>query len=313
MNRERPLVLGLCAFVCLACAAKAPGADALPRELVDAIGDQLAHGYVFPERAAEMTRAIEARAEDGAYDDLDRPALASALTRDLQAISHDGHLRVLDHAPAAPGPAPGGPQHVIGATSRDEQGVAYIELLTFGVPTELAGEEITRAMNEAADASALILDLRANGGGMPKTVVFVASYLFDARRVHFDTMTNPSRGTTEETYTDPNVPGPHFGANKPVYVLTSKRTFSGAEEFAYCLQALARVTVVGEASGGGAHAGGPVELPHDFALWLPQMRPVHPVTHANWEGTGVVPDVVVAPAKALDRARELAHAAVAGH
>jgi len=33
---------------------------------------------------------------------------------------------------------------------------------------------------------------------------------------------------------------------KPVYVLTSARTFSGAEEFAYDLQQLQRATVVGD-------------------------------------------------------------------
>lgn len=37
------------------------------------------------------------------------------------------------------------------------------------------------------------------------------------------------------------------------FVLTSKRTFSGAEEFTYDLQNEKRATIVGETTGGGAH------------------------------------------------------------
>ena len=101
------------------------------------------------------------------------------------------------------------------------------------------------------------------------------------------------------------MPGEKFGADKPVYVLTSKRTFSAAEALAYDLQALKRAVIVGQPSGGGAH---PFEYrrihPH-FVLWSVTQKSVNPITQGNWQGTGVQPDVRVAAELALDTAMDL--------
>ena len=94
-----------------------------------------------------------------------------------------------------------------------------------------------------------------------------------------------------------------------MYVLTSGRTFSGAEEFAYNLQALKRATIVGETTGGGAHPGGIVTLPHGLAVFVPTGRAINPITKTNWEGTGVKPDVAVPADTALEKALELARRA----
>jgi len=102
------------------------------------------------------------------------------------------------------------------------------------------------------------------------------------------------------------VSGKKFGAGKPVYVLTSSRTFSGAEEFAYDLQTQKRATIVGETTGGGANPGGPVRLPYDLTLFVPTGRAINPVTKTNWEGVGVKPDVAVSADSALDVAHGLA-------
>ena len=107
------------------------------------------------------------------------------------------------------------------------------------------------------------------------------------------------------------VPGRRFGESKPLYILTSGRTFSAAEAFAYNLQALGRATVVGEITGGGAH---PFEYrrvhPH-FAVDLPEARSINPITGSNWQGVGVQPDVAVPADQALAKALELAHVAIA--
>jgi hypothetical protein len=56
------------------------------------------------------------------------------------------------------------------------------------------------------------------------------------------------------SWTRSPVPGNRL-ADKPVYVLTSASTWSGAEQFSYDLKMLRRATLVGETTGGGAHAG----------------------------------------------------------
>jgi C-terminal processing protease CtpA/Prc len=91
-----------------------------------------------------------------------------------------------------------------------------------------------------------------------------------------------------------------------VYVLTSKRTFSGAEEFTYNLKNLKRATIIGETTGGGAHPGGGFRISEHFGMFIPTGRAISPITKTNWEGTGVTPDVNVPADQALLVARIMA-------
>ena len=63
---------------------------------------------------------------------------------------------------------------------------------------------------------------------------------------------------------------------KAHYVLTSKRTFSAAEEFTYNLKSLKRAKIVGETTGGGAHPGGGRRINEHFAIWVPTGRAINP-------------------------------------
>ena len=94
------------------------------------------------------------------------------------------------------------------------------------------------------------------------------------------------------------IEGLNFG-EADVYVLTSSRTFSGGEGFAYDLQAAQRATVVGEVTAGGAHAQRSERIDERFDVAMPWARVVNPITKSNWEGTGVQPDVAVAANDAL--------------
>jgi C-terminal processing protease CtpA/Prc len=91
-----------------------------------------------------------------------------------------------------------------------------------------------------------------------------------------------------------------------VYVLTSRATFSAAEGFAYGLQALGRAVIVGDTTGGGAHAGGLHRVTDHFGVWVPGARAVNPITQRNWEGIGVRPDVAAPEGEALGVAHALA-------
>jgi C-terminal processing protease CtpA/Prc len=102
------------------------------------------------------------------------------------------------------------------------------------------------------------------------------------------------------------VPGRRYGEKKPVYVLTSSRTFSGAEEFAYNLKQLKRATIVGETTRGGAHPVELIRLDEHYSVSMPVGRAVNPVSGDNWEGRGVAPDYYVLEAEAFDVAYRLA-------
>lgn len=286
------------------------------REVIEALIGVLNNTYVYPEKAAAMERALRMRQAQHAYDGIEnRVVFAQTLTADLQQVVKDRHMflgvgcstAVSPRGAARPGPPLA--TKIFGEVRRLEGNVAYIEITSFGAPAELVREEIQKTMSAAADASALILDLRRNPGGDPGTVALVSSYLFGDQRVHLNSLYSRETNSTEDYFTNPAVQGTKFGITKPVYVLTSGGTFSAAEEFAYNLQSLKRAVIVGETTGGGAHPGGAVPLPLGFSIRVPSGRAINPITKTNWEGTGVTPNVPAAAGTALEVAHRLALAA----
>ncbi|MBC7897224.1 MAG: S41 family peptidase, partial [Cytophagaceae bacterium] len=178
--------------------------------------------------------------------------------------------------------------------------VGYVELLSFAYqPNEIA-DAVASAMTKVADTDALIFDVRANGGGSPDAVRLISSYIFGPKPVHLNSLYFRPANQTTHFYTMATVAGKRFGPDKPVYVLTSRRTFSAAEEFTYNLQSLKRATIVGDTTGGGAHPGGMQRLPAGFAVFVPSGRAINPITLTNWEGTGVRPTIAVPSDSALD-------------
>lgn len=290
-----------------------------PREIVQTAMAILRARYVFPDRAAQAAAEVEARLAAGEYDDLTEAALAERLTSQLYAVCADKHLRV--HAHAEPMRPPTGPvdrekarldMRAIGRldnfgihrVERLEGNVGYLDLRRVALPQN-AGASIAAAMELVSGTYALIIDLRRNGGGSPDGVVFWCSYLFDGPGTHFNDIFEAETGETRQFWSVSYVPGSRY-VDKPVYVLTSHETFSGGEDFGYTLQALGRAQLIGETTGGGAHPTGTRPLSRTMAISVPFARSVNPVTGTNWEGTGVVPDVSVAAAEALDVAYGMA-------
>ncbi|MDB5962134.1 MAG: hypothetical protein JWP59_3428 [Massilia sp.] len=133
----------------------------------------------------------------------------------------------------------------------------------------------------------------------------MSSYLFD-EPTHLNDLHWRDGDRTEAFWTSPSVPGKRFGQRKAVYILTSARTFSAAEEFSYNLQQLRRATLIGEITRGGANPGRTHALNARFAVFVPDGRAVNPVSKTNWEGSGVKPDVIVPADQALKTALDMA-------
>jgi hypothetical protein len=280
--------------------------------------------YVFPDVAKRMGDSARARLARGAYDGYDSGlTLARHLTDDFAAIAHDKHLNVrfiargLPPLPPATGtpPAPSADEIARQRRVMDERNCSFekVERLEGNVgylkfdgfeDAELCAPTVAAAMTFLAGTRAMIIDLRQNGGGSPKMVALVTSYLF-GRRTHLNDLWTRHSNTTEEFWTQDSVAGRRFGGEKPVFVLTSARTFSGAEEFAYNLKTLKRATIVGEATGGGAHPVRGRRIDEHFIIGVPFARAINPITHTNWEGVGVEPDVKVPASDALTTAQKL--------
>lgn len=290
-------------------------------KVIDSLIQHLDESYIFPETAASMAADLRKRLDAGAYDDLDGArAFAEALTEHLQSVSKDKHISVMySHEPVgempsdeeAPSPEMREKLLAFGkginfgfeTVARLPGNVGYLDLRGF-FPATLGGETAAAAMNFVANTDALIIDLRHNGGGDPSMVALLCTYLFPPEPVHLNDLYFRPDDSTRQWWTFPFVPGTRY-VDKPVYVLTSGRTFSAGEEFAYNLQAQKRATIVGETTGGGAHPGGFRKLDDHFGLFVPSGRAINPITRTNWEGTGVAPDLCVPS----DRAKDAAHLA----
>jgi hypothetical protein len=285
------------------------------RAAIDVASRELEAHYVSAEVARQMSEKLRQQAARGDYDSItDAEQLAQILTRDLQRVSGDKHLQVRFGRMPPPPPPPAAPSDApppwmvernfgFGPSERLPGNVA---LLTINGFFPLIGPAVEEAigvrMSAVADADAVIIDLRSNHGGAPGTVAFVASYFFDARALLLNTIYRRDTGHTEEFWTQPELPGTRFGAAKPVFVLTSARTFSGGEDLAYTLQAHQRATVIGETTAGGAHPTEPRAIDDSLFVMVPWGRSINPITNGNWEGTGVKPDVASPAEQALERA-----------
>lgn len=292
------------------------------RYVVEQIADNLEKRYVFPEVGRAMRDMLQQRLDERTYDSLDDPVqFSDALSDDIQAISHNKHLRLryLD-IPKATQPDEGDSSEVsaedIEEAQRENYGfynvdrlagnIGYLDIRTLwdaGFPG--AGEMGNAAMTLLANTDALIIDLRKNGGGAPTMVALLTCYLFGPEPVHLNSFYQRADDKLSQFWTYAHVQGKRT-PNKPVYVLTSNFTFSGAEEFAYNLKILKRATIVGETTGGGANPGSFLNVTPHFRIFIPTGRAVNPTTGTNWEGTGVEPDIAVPADQALDRAYQLA-------
>jgi hypothetical protein len=273
------------------------------KQVIDGAIDQMRRAYIFADVAEKMADALRARDAKKEYDAIASPQeFAETLTRHLQEVSRDKHLRILYDAEGLA--RRGGRVPMDRGTELEDArrrnfgfqrverldgNVGYIELLGFSGLEEVA-EAAVPAMNFVANTDALIFDLRRNGGGSPVTIGLLSSYLFN-EVVHLNDFYVRETNQRRRFFTTADVQGRRYGKDKPVYVLTSNRTFSAAEEFTYNLKNLKRATIVGETTGGGAHPGGVRPLTAHFGIWLPTGRAINPITETNWEGTGIEPHI----------------------
>ena len=292
--------------------------------IVDEVSRLLNDAYVFPETAKKMEDLIRSRLKKGEYDSLsDAAGFADALSKDLLSVSKDKHLGFAFRPQMA--------AELVRLRSRDEVqaraarereladmrrenfgfrkverlagNIGYLDLRAFAAPSG-AGATAVAAMNFLANCDAVIIDLRQNGGGDPEQIQLISSYFF-AEPTHLNDIWFRAENRTQNFWTLPYVPGPK-PVNADLYILTSSRTFSGAEEFSYNMKNLKRATLIGETTGGGAHPTDPKIVQEKFILRVPFARAINPISKTNWEGTGVTPDVQTPAAQAFDRAYRMA-------
>ncbi len=286
---------------------------------IEDIARLMDENYVFPKIGAECAALIRDREKSGDYDNLTTGSVfAAKLTDDLRSICHDLHVGVRMVPPAdvdaITSPEAQAEQQVrqLASLRRQNYGFAKLEILAGNIgyldlrgfhdtETPGAGEAAVAALGFLANTDAVVIDLRQNGGGAPSMIQLLSSYFFE-ERTHLNSFFWRGQEQIEQRWTLPYVSGSTL-YDTPLYILTSPRTGSAAEEFTYNMKHLERATIIGEVTWGGAHPGDMHRVGSQFSIFVPQGRAINPVTETNWEGVGVQPDIAVAAEDALDYAR----------
>ena len=289
-------------------------------EVLEGVIANLNSYYIFPDQAKQIETALRNKQISGGYDAITSAEdLAATLTADIHQVNNDRHINVAySEAVLTEAEFEASEEETltaeqeaelkrlnygVHAASRLPGNIGYLDIQSFP-PAEAAAPKYAAAMSLLSDTKALIIDLRSNQGGQPEAVALLASYLFD-ERTHLNDIYLRDGNQTIEMWTQDTLAGPRFGGQRKVYLLTSEDTFSAGEDFAYALKNLKRATLIGKATGGGAHPGSPHRINEHFAMIVPSGRSISPITQTDWEGTGVLPDIEMDPEDALVQAQIL--------
>ncbi|GAB3437521.1 S41 family peptidase [Massilia solisilvae] len=302
--------------------------SAMRVEAIDTLVARLNEHYVFPDKAKQIEAVLRQRQHEGKYDGVtDGNQLAKQLTDDIREVAHDLHMGVRFSPKPVPSDTAGGPPPASQAeweqrtnivmrlimrrmahqrvekVDRLSPNIGYLKVSGFP-PDFIMAEKYGEAMDQLADTDGLIVDLRDNHGGAPESVALLVSYFVD-QRTRLNDIWDRDTGVSMQHWTRDKVDGKRYGSKKPVVILAGPNTMSAGEDFAYTMQALKRATVIGERTWGGAHPARPYRLGDHFFAVIPGRRSISPITHTNWEGVGVIPDIASAPDKALAVAQDL--------
>ena len=278
--------------------------------------------YVFPDVAKKMEEYLRYKLKNGDYDSITDPrAFTQVLRGDLIKVSHDRHFNVV-YAPEPsirmerPDPEEEKKReeqkirqldfdnYYFKKVERLDGNVGYMRFDGFA-DTLYAGDTAVAALQFLKNCDAIIIDLRYNGGGGADMIQLILSYFFK-ERTHINSWYIRREDKTIQSWTSTYVPGKKL-LDIDLYILTSSRTFSAAEEFIYDLKNLDRATLVGETTGGGGHMvtfERNDELKIEFKI--PFNRAVNPYSGDNWEAKGIEPHVKCPAKEALDKAYILA-------
>lgn len=290
-------------------------------EIITELCEKLQACYIFPEVAEQICLHLQQTLLDGEYDGLtDGNLFALALTIQLQEVNHDEHLWVRWHEQPLPDGVsalnhePAWQQQQKATAQAENYGIHKLEMLTGNIgyldirylhKPVYAGEAIVAAMNFLSNTAAVILDLRQCMGGYPGTAALICTYLFPEEPVLLTSIYWRDEDLTQQFWTLPYVPGKHL-VTQPLYVLTSKTTFSAGEMLALALQSRQRAKVIGQHTDGGANPGSSFRIHSHFEAFIPIGRTIDPLTGNSWEGTGITPDIITSPENSFNLAYKLA-------
>ncbi|MBI5354349.1 MAG: hypothetical protein HZB50_17045 [Chloroflexi bacterium] len=164
----------------------------------------------------------------------------------------------------------------------DGSRIGYIFIPTFF--DETIPDQVKKALTDFGPLDGLILDNRMNGGGSSKvfepilgyfTSGILGQFVSSTKKHPFEIEANPINNSQ----------------TVPLVVLVGEDTASSGEIFSGILQDEGRAKIVGQTTLGNVETLHGYDFSDGSRVWIAQERFDPAKSHANWEKTGIIPDV----------------------
>ncbi|MEP6896488.1 MAG: S41 family peptidase [Chloroflexota bacterium] len=167
-------------------------------------------------------------------------------------------------------------------STSDGSKIGYIFIPSFF--DETIPPQIEEALNNFGQLDGLILDLRLNGGGSSTVTYPILGYFTHGNLGKFVSRTS-SRALEIRANPIQN------SQSVPLIILVGQDTVSFGEIFAGIMQDSGRAKVVGETSLGNVEVLNGYDFEDGSLIWVAAERFISAFSDANWEATGIIPDV----------------------
>ena len=262
------------------------------KALLQNIHKVIANNYVFPDKGTATINNLKKQSDSGKYNLIVNPIdFAAAVTRDIKKIYSDRHIRITYD--------PKLQKDIVSFTSSKKganqvnyndslhdvkqnfyfrkveilpSNIGYIEFTNFAKPNASVSKTVNAAMQFVSHTDALIIDLRNNFRGNGLMANEILSYFFGSKTFTARSFNKIENKWNEEFIENKKSVTGGLALNVPIYILTSSRTYSSAESFAYILQNQKNAIIIGDTTRGGAH------LTRSFSLgrWFRGFYPLLP-------------------------------------
>ena len=180
-------------------------------------------------------------------------------------------------------------------TGRWNDGVGYIAIAAWDKKKLGEGNELLEALKSLGDTRALIIDVRANGGGAEPLAQEFAGYFISeprlyAKNVYRDGKSPSGFTAPKERWVQPNKDYPKYGGK--VAVLSGPPVMSSCESFLLMMKQVPGTVIVGVRSQGSSGNPKPNDLGNGVTVFLPSWKDLT-ADGQELEGIGIPPDIEV--------------------
>lgn len=299
-------------------------------QAIENLAKQLEENFIYPNVGKTYAKTLRSKVTSNAYSKFSTAAeFAETVTRDLQAVHPEGHLRL--QPPAANASGNTNANATVGINGVGKYGwlapeVAFMSYHGFSgdrAEYDKVLNKLRKVLDGFSTAKTLIIDARSHPGGGLDDMDVMFSYFFDKpiTLVMMDTrleveqrggspladhptlkkMASPE-GIVRRGHTV-NPSGKNTSLSKArIFLLTSSKTASAGEHLSLALKRTGRATLIGEKTAGAGHFGRTTALGGGYRAFIPVGRTFDPDTGKGWEQTGIKPHIRVTAGEALDEA-----------